>query len=1113
MPRSSTTGIVCLVLFVIGFQSVTAQPSTNKISLLSNFNGSSTARSAIDQQYSGKISGSKIYSLTTGYRNQLSAIERKERFSLDINGVTLQLEQNKITTPDFRVTTASGQTYTNDIIRNRFFRGKVAGTDHSAAVVSFGSNGFNAFYSNGNGSNFIEQKKEGSQFYELGYNSTNVLSRQNFDCVITDAGNGTPITEAMVNRNTQTCKTVRLYMEVTYDIFQAQGGDVNNVVDWALGMVNFMSTIYRNDGINIQLSQLHIWTQPDIYTGIVNKSTLLINFRQRLKLLWQTGTPVNAQVAHILSGINMGGGIGTVGISCSTNGTYSAAASTAVGGYNAFPLYSYSMYVFMHETGHTLGSQHTHSCAWPGGAIDNCEVPEGDCLPGPQPPPDGGTIMSYCNNTATGIDFLNGFGPLPGALIRNYMATTPCVGDCDTSICENIRVRNIQHSITNTELTVKWLKEAPKYKIGLRPNTTQHWTYYEVAAADSLKIIKTACESFYDISIAAWCAEGSRYSSEFIFTSGNAAAPRLVFQNFLVGTIQLQNPLSLCAGVTRVLRVSNIPGTIKKWYLDGNLIAQTTVDTLVGGPAGTYHVTAEANGCTYYSDSFYIINRPLTGSMSALFDRRRVRFTASATCPVTSWQWDFGDGITGTGNNVTHVYAQNGTYDVCLTITDVGNRQLNICRKVVLENEYNLELYTNSMGANTGVARRDLSCKKALWFSRDSFKVSGATPLGGLVNYTRSSTSNPVYFLDLPKRGTVELMIYPVTGLRQDISGTTDVLNDTGTIINYTTIDNGASYRLQFTRQGNVQLTLDSAVYGNLSNTQPGPLQMNKWNTIGFSYGANGTEIKVNGIVVANSSQVTDSAKLRNINLLLGASLPSGLLSGFEGGVSRFRLSHTEKDFTFSARAAWPGKDTGHIYKELCYGTQFQGQSTSGTYYTTSTIAGCDSVTVLHLDIKDSLSLNYSVQHIIDGRNGSITLSNIHGGKAPYTYLWNTGATTIQLANVAAGDYSVTITDALGCSKIYRFRLYALNTQRDMLLLFPNPASGRQQVTVRLGTVNTAAYSITIYDAAGRKYFEQKIKQPAGVYDHHITNVLKPGYYFVRVESGKGMQTLPLMIQ
>ncbi|MFM2386125.1 MAG: hypothetical protein RL660_882 [Bacteroidota bacterium] len=39
------------------------------------------------------------------------------------------------------------------------------------------------------------------------------------------------------------------------------------------------------------------------------------------------------------------------------------------------------------------------------------------------------------------------------------------------------------------------------------------------------------------------------------------------------------------------------------------------------------------------------------------------------------------------------------------------------------------------------------------------------------------------------------------------------------------------------------------------------------------------------------------------------------------------------------------------------------------------------------------------------------------GGTAPYTYVWNTGATTSGIGNLAIGNYTVTVTDAVGCTK------------------------------------------------------------------------------------------------
>ena len=106
--------------------------------------------------------------------------------------------------------------------------------------------------------------------------------------------------------------------------------------------------------------------------------------------------------------------------------------------------------------------------------------------------------------------------------------------------------------------------------------------------------------------------------------------------------------------------------------------------------------------------------------------------------------------------------------------------------------------------------------------------------------------------------------------------------------------------------------------------------------------------------------------------------------------------------------------------------------NTEGPHVITYTSAGSKTVTLtvtdedgdtnsitknITIDTTPSASIAGTDAKCKDVSDGIANLT-VTGGKAPYTYLWNTGATSEDLNNIGAGNYNVTVTDANGCQAI-----------------------------------------------------------------------------------------------
>jgi len=458
-------------------------------------------------------------------KSKLSKIlsERPEamEFTFPFENQELVLEMVKVDiySPEFKIETNKRKV--DDYEKGVFYRGTIKGDDKSVVAFSFFDNDIVGVASALKIGNVTLGKAKNSEDFVV-YNDQKLTGTNPFICAADELMYKEKKKISFNPKSSKAPETtnncVRVYYEICNQPFQQNGSSVTNTVNWISAVHNNINTLYVNDGIKMSLKTVYIWETIDPYIGTYGENLAMFSINRQFfdgDLAHLINYPTSTSVAYIDS------------LCEDYRYAYSGISMT----YSNIPTYSWTIMAMTHEMGHALGSPHTHACAWNGD-----DTPIDWCGPTARPaiidnenlwcssdvlPSNGGTIMSYCHLMPNiGVNFSNGFGEQPSALIRETVDSKSCLVTECTNVCTSgstlFSIGNIlKNSVLVTVTTAL-------------SNGTSQWSYRVLSLSGNILQSGNATENsfsidglspgtFYKIEIGTSCS-GAYQISQLVLT-------------------------------------------------------------------------------------------------------------------------------------------------------------------------------------------------------------------------------------------------------------------------------------------------------------------------------------------------------------------------------------------------------------------------------------------------------------------------------------------------------------------------------------------------------------------------------------------------------------------
>jgi len=411
-------------------------------------------------------------------------------FPFENQELVLEMVRVDIYSPEFHIETNKRKV--TDYKKGVFYRGIIKGNEKSVVAFSFFDNDVVGIASAPNIGNITLGKAKNSEDFVV-YNDQKLTRTNPFICAVDELMNQE---KKKISFNPKTAKApqetnncVRVYYEVCNKPYLENGSSIANTVNWISAVHNNINTLYVNDGVKMSLKTVYIWETVDPYIGTYGDNLAMFSINRKIfdgDLAHLINYPISTSVAYLNS------------LCTDYRYAYSGISMT----YSNVPTYSWTIMAMAHEMGHALGSPHTHSCAWNGD-----DTPIDWCGPTARPaiidnenlwcssdvlPSNGGTIMSYCHLMPNiGVNFSNGFGEQPSALIRETVDSKSClVTECTNACTSGSTLFSIGNILKNSvSVTVTTALS----------NGTSQWSYRVLSLSGNILQSGNANENSFSI--------------------------------------------------------------------------------------------------------------------------------------------------------------------------------------------------------------------------------------------------------------------------------------------------------------------------------------------------------------------------------------------------------------------------------------------------------------------------------------------------------------------------------------------------------------------------------------------------------------------------------------